>query len=160
MKKVILICIVLLSGCVPKDQTDFSKKALEDRVIALDGTSVSFEEVLAKYKGKKIVINAWASWCSDCIVSLPNIKQMQKENPEIPFVFLSLDKSVRKWKKGIDRFHVQGNHYFMEKGWDSDLSKFLSLRWIPRYVIINEKGKIEVFNKTKLTRALFNKHKK
>jgi hypothetical protein len=34
----------------------------------LEGRKVTFGQMLETYKGKKIVIDIWGSWCRDCIV--------------------------------------------------------------------------------------------
>lgn len=131
--------------------TSFSDKALEDVFVSKDDKNIAFKEILSKYKGKKIVIDVWASWCKDCVGGLPKVKALQKEYPEVVFLFLSLDKSVESWKKGIDRFEVLGEHYFMQSGWKGDFAKFLNLDWIPRYMVVDEQGEISLFKAIKST---------
>ena len=36
--------------------------------------------LLANNRGKKIVIDVWASWCKDCLESLPDIKKLQDDD--------------------------------------------------------------------------------
>ena len=42
----------------------------------------------------------------------------------------------------------------MQSGWKGSFGEFLGLSWIPRYLVIDEKGKIIVFNETKVTNDL------
>ena len=65
------------------------------------------------------------------------------------FVFLSLDKSLGAWKKGIQTYNLQGDHYFMQSGWKGAMGTFLDLDWIPRYMIIDPDGKIVVYKAIK-----------
>jgi thiol-disulfide isomerase/thioredoxin len=98
-----------------------------------------------------VLIDVWASWCKDCIVGLPNLKKFQKENPEVVYLFLSLDRNIKSWKRGIDRFGIEGEHYFMQEGKKGSFGDFLNLWWIPRYVVVNETGEITLFKATKIT---------
>jgi len=150
LKKVALISLFLIS-CTFETPTKFSEKALDDTFITLENDSIQFRDIIAKYKGKKVLIDIWASWCKDCIVGMPRAKQLQKEFPEVAFLFLSLDKDVASWKRGIDRFGIKGEHYFMQSGLDGDFGDFLGLNWIPRYLVVNENGFVDLFKSIKVT---------
>lgn len=49
-------------------------------------------------KGGLIVVNVWATWCKPCIQEIPIFKKISKENPNIRFVFLSIDEDPEKLK--------------------------------------------------------------
>ncbi|MBL4605422.1 MAG: TlpA family protein disulfide reductase, partial [Flavobacteriaceae bacterium] len=126
-------------------------EALQERLTNLSDQEITFQSILDTHKGKKILIDVWASWCGDCIAGLPDLKKLQKETPEVMYVFLSLDKNVNSWKKGIDHFQIEGDHYFMKAGKKGGLGDFLGLWWIPRYIVVSEKGEITLFKATKIT---------
>ena len=149
-KKIGILCLILV-GCTFHTPTEFTQKALEDSFVTVDKESIQLKEIIQKYKGKKVLINVWASWCKDCIVSMPKLKELQKSFPEVPFVFLSTDKSVKSWKKGIDNYQLKGDHYFMKSGLDSDFGDFLNSNWIPRYLVVDENGFVKLFKATKVT---------
>jgi hypothetical protein len=84
------------------------------------------------------------------LVNLPRTKLLQEKYPEAVFLFLSVDKNKKAWKKGITKHQILGLHYNLPKGMDSgNLVDFLDLGWIPRYLVIDEKGKIALFKATK-----------
>jgi thiol-disulfide isomerase/thioredoxin len=141
-------------SCSVYTPTEFSNEALEDVFISMDKKEVKFKEILAKNKGEKIVIDVWASWCKDCLESLPDVKKLQEDNPEIVYLYLSLDRDLESWEAGVERLKINGQHYFMQSGWKGSFGEFLGLSWIPRYLVIDEKGKIIVFNETKVTNDL------
>jgi thiol-disulfide isomerase/thioredoxin len=134
-----------------ENPTQFSNEALQEGFTNLNDEEVTFQSILDTHKGRKILIDVWASWCGDCITGLPSLKKLQKENQDIAYVFLSLDKNVKSWRKGIDRFQIEGDHYFMKAGKKAEFGDFLDLWWIPRYVVVNEKGEITLFKATKIT---------
>jgi thiol-disulfide isomerase/thioredoxin len=138
-----------LLNCQSDKITTFSEAALNDKFITIDENVVPFSAILELHKGQTIFIDVWASWCKDCRKSLPKVKELQQEFPEMSFVFLSLDKSLGAWKKGIQTYNLQGDHYFMQSGWKGAMGTFLDLDWIPRYLIIDPDGKIVVYKAIK-----------
>jgi thiol-disulfide isomerase/thioredoxin len=149
MKKIYFIFIILCVSCNLEKPTQFSELALNDTVYDLNNTAFSVKEVLDQYKGKKVVIDVWASWCGDCIKGLPSVRNLQKEYPKVIFLFLSVDKNKNAWRKGVQRFQIKGAHYNLPKGMKSgEFIDFISLGWIPRYMVIDERGKISLFKAT------------
>ena len=152
MKWINLIAVSLfLISCNFESPTQFTEEALNDEFISLDGTNKSLQEILNDYQGKKVFIDVWASWCSDCIVGMPIVKQIQSEFPDISYLFLSQDRTERAWKIGINKYDIQGDHYFIKEGSDGPFSDFLNSNWIPRYMVIDEQGDITLFKAKKAT---------
>ena len=147
MRKIfILIAVILFVSC-SENPKQFSEKALLDMLITQDGSKLTFREVLYKHKGEKILIDVWASWCKDCIVGFPKLKELQKQFPEVRYVFLSVDRSNSSWKRAIERYNLKGDHYNFPKGQNNgDFVDFINLGWIPRYMVIDEAGKITLWH--------------
>ncbi len=121
------------------------------------GERISFEEVLELHKGKKVVLDFWASWCKDCLEGLPKLQRLQQKTKNIDYVFLSLDKTGERWKKAIKLLAIKGDHYFISEGWKNPLTNYINLDWIPRYMILDEKGRVLQAKATKVTDAEFKK---
>jgi thiol-disulfide isomerase/thioredoxin len=149
LRKIALIFIIFLVGCSVEEPTQFSKIVLKSKVYTIDNRTVSLKELLQKYRGKKVLIDVWASWCKDCVKGLPAVKNLQNSFPNVIFLFLSVDKSENAWKNGIQRFQIKGAHYQLPNGMKSGaFVDFIGLSWIPRYLVIDELGKITLFNAT------------
>lgn len=144
----IFVSLVALSQNEPAPKyltnQDFPDSVKQVEVTKLNGEKIQFSEMIQKYQGKKIVIDYWASWCKDCVGGLPKVKDLQKitKDQNVVYVFLSLDREEHKWKTAIDKFNINGEHYWIEAGWKNPFSNYLVLDWIPRYILINEEGKI------------------
>lgn len=134
-------------SCGNAQKKEFSKDALKGKLTDKESKEVTFKEILKKHKGKTIVIEFWASWCSDCVKAMPKVKEMQASNPNVVYIFISLDKTFDKWKAGIEKHELAGEHYWVndEKGMKGTFGKSVDLDWIPRYMIINKKGQIELY---------------
>jgi len=149
MKKTLLLfAIVMISvSCSNAQTTSFSKKSQTQKLTDLEGKEVKFKEVLQKYKGKTIVMEVWASWCGDCVGAMPKVKELQANNPDVVYLFVSMDKTFDKWKAGIAKHDLKGEHYWVNdpEGMKGAFGKSIDLDWIPRYIIINQKGEIELY---------------
>lgn len=145
------LLFILLSflSCKTETPTQFSEAALADTFTTLEGNSIVFKDIIEAHKGQTILIDVWASWCRDCIEGMPKVKTLQKKYKDVAFIFLSLDKTENAWKKGIKKYDVQGEHFFMQSGWEGAFGEFLDLDWIPRYMVIDKQGNIKLFKAVK-----------
>ena len=113
---------------------------------SLKGKELPLSEILAAHRGQRVVIDFWASWCRDCIVGLPKLNRLMEETAGHPvdYVFISLDKDKGKWRSAIKRFGIPGEHYRMKNGWKNTLSNYVGLDWIPRYLVLDETGRVRM----------------
>ena len=132
-------------SCSNAQKVEFSKEALSNKLVNVDGSETNLKEILKKHKGKTVVIEVWASWCGDCVKNMPNIKEFQATYPNTDFVFLSCDKTSEAWAKGIEKHEIVGDHYLIPEGMKGAFAKSINLDWIPRYIIIDKKGKIALY---------------
>lgn len=147
MKKILLSLFVVLGtiSCSQAQKTEFSSEALAEKLQTLDGKEITFKEILNKHKGKTVVIDVWASWCSDCVKAMPKVKDMQEKSPKTDYVFISMDKTAEKWKAGIEKHSLTGEHYLAPDGMKGKWGKAVDLDWIPRYIVVDKKGKIAIY---------------
>ncbi|WP_300566076.1 TlpA family protein disulfide reductase [Flavobacterium sp.] len=148
MKKLIALAfatVAFVIFCSNTKKDEFSSEALSYKMMTSEGTEMTFKEILKKHKGKTIVIEVWASWCGDCVKNMPKIKELQANNPNLAYVFLSVDKTPEAWKNGIAKHEIKGEHYLISDGMKGSFGKAIELNWIPRYMIVDKKGKIALF---------------
>lgn len=124
-------------------KTKFSKEALAQKIEDEDGKKLSIQSILDQHKGKVLVIDFWASWCRDCLLALPKAEELEKNNPNISFVFFSLERSKEGFDKSLERFDMkEKENYWFSDGWKNDFNNYIDLNWIPRYMVINQKSGI------------------
>ena len=147
MKKVLVYLILLFSAtsCMNAQNSNFSYEALNEKLLSFDGKQISFNNILKKHQGKTIVIECWASWCSDCVKAMPKVKTLQSDNPNVDYIFVSMDKTVDKWKLGIEKHELKGDHYMANDGMKGAFGTAINLDWIPRYIIVDKTGKIVLY---------------
>jgi thiol-disulfide isomerase/thioredoxin len=140
-----LIAILLFVTFAQAQQKFFTEAALNDVFVSENNEEITLSEILQQYKGKTVFIDVWASWCKDCIAGMSKVQKLREENPEVVFLFLSLDKETESWKPGIEKYGVIGENYFIPSGWKGPFCSSIDLDWIPRYMVINPKGEISLY---------------
>ncbi|NJM80067.1 MAG: TlpA family protein disulfide reductase [Flavobacterium sp.] len=141
----LIIIAFSISSCSNAQDTEFKKEALENVMTTTENTSITFKEILEKYKGQTVVLDVWASWCGDCIKGMPKVKALQEQFPDATYLFISMDKKYEAWLKGIAKYKVKGEHYLTSDGMKGVFGKSIKLDWIPRYMVIDKDGKIALF---------------
>lgn len=141
----LFIVFFLFVSFAQAQQKSFTDAALSEKFLSEDNSEIPFSEILKQYKGKTVFIDIWASWCKDCIAGMPKVQKLREENPDVVFLFLSLDKEVESWKHGIEKYKVQGENYFIPAGWKGVFCSSIGLDWIPRYMVVNSEGEIILY---------------
>ena len=148
MKKIValLVGFLAISCSNSKSETNtFSKEALSETLLATDGSQIAFQDILKKHEGRTVVIEMWASWCGDCVKAMPKIKELQPNNPDVDYVFISMDKTADKWITGIDKHELKGDHFMANDQQKGVFGTAIDLDWIPRYIIVDKTGKIVLY---------------
>lgn len=95
---------------------------------------------LRNFKGKVIVIDFWASWCSPCRRALPKLNDLAKESrwkDDVVFIALSTDHDRTIWKRTVNKY----NWNALSQGWfDREKNPFVLNKPIPYYMIIDKNG--------------------
>ncbi len=136
------IILFLLSTTALSQSQKLDEKALTSKLFDENGQSNELGAVLKNYENQAIFIDLWASWCKDCIVGFPKIKEYQNKYDKIAYLYLSVDKKEDEWKRGIERFQINGDHYRIDQGWSNYFCEAIVLDWVPRYLIVDSEGNI------------------
>jgi thiol-disulfide isomerase/thioredoxin len=146
MKKTVLLIVTLaIISCSNVQKKEFSNEALSATLLAPDGGQIAFNTVVKKHKGKTLLIEVWASWCGDCVKAMPKIQELQANNPDIDYMFISMDKTDNQWKEGISKYDLKGEHFMAKDQMKGVFAKAIDLDWIPRYIIVDKTGKIVLY---------------
>ena len=108
MRKTHYLFVLLISifSCNTETPIYFSEEALNDTFLTLEGNSTNFKDIIENYKDETLFIDIWASWCADCIKGMPKVKVLQEEYKDVTYIFLSLDRNIEAWKKGVKKYKI------------------------------------------------------
>jgi thiol-disulfide isomerase/thioredoxin len=122
------------------------------------------EKSLHDFKGKVLILDFWATWCTPCISAFPKMEELKKKfNNEIAILPVTSDDKSKveplliniKKDVGMDLFSVIS---------DQKIKRLFNFQFIPHYVIIGKDGKyltdatIEEINEQNLALLLKNEN--
>ena len=126
----------------PVQQIAVGKEAPDFTLQSMDGKEVR----LSDYKGKKVYLKFWASWCGPCKKSMPELMELAAK-PDRDFEILSVIAPGIQGEKTVEQFP----QWFQDQGYkdipvlyDTKATTFQAyqIRSIPTEYLIDSQGKI------------------
>ena len=100
---------------------------------------------LSDLRGKVVLLDFWASWCSPCRRENPNVTRIYGQYHDKGFeVFsVSLDSDAASWKRAIEADKlVWPNHVSDLMKWQSKAAAIYGVRSIPSTFLLDKEGRI------------------
>jgi thiol-disulfide isomerase/thioredoxin len=109
-------------------------------ITTTDGRRISLDGL----KGKAVLIDFWATWCSPCREALPHMKEIAKKFQGQPLIVLSvsLDDDEQKWKEFIAKNEMTWTQY-RDGGFTGPVATMFGVRAIPQTFTIDADGVLQ-----------------
>jgi len=104
--------------------------------------------ILNEYQGKVLLIDFWATWCSPCLVELPNLVKVYNEyhSQGLEIVSVSLDypdnTTTEVYQQWIDSAGMNWRHTYSGDGWGTESVKRFLVSSIPAPFLVGSNGSL------------------
>lgn len=103
----------------------------------LDGNNVT----LSDFKGKRIFLNFWASWCPPCIEEMPYMEKLYQEINDKDIVIVAVN--IGETQNAVKQFMNENNFNFLVLlDTNTDITSKYGVRSIPTSFFIDSEGNI------------------
>lgn len=92
-------------------------------------------------KGKALVLNVWASWCSPCRAEAPALQELSIKHPEIQFIGVLTRDNLVAARAFVERFGIT-YPTLTDDAILANFSGLLSVNAIPTTLVIDRNGKL------------------
>jgi peroxiredoxin len=145
-----LLSIVWLSSCKKDEEGSTPEVAVKIGALApdfnlADANGTFFK--LSDYRGKYVVVDFWAAWCSICRTENPKMEALYNnyKNKNVQFIGACLDANVDNWKNVVAEDGLTYLQLHDAEAFDSDVAKTYGLQMVPFMMLLDESGKILTF---------------
>jgi thiol-disulfide isomerase/thioredoxin len=98
----LLLSLVVATACNRGSRPAQTGKLAPDFTVSDGATTVH----LAGYRGRVVLLNFWATWCAPCVVEMPSLLQLHRDDPGLVIIAVSVDDDAAAYKQFLENRHV------------------------------------------------------
>ena len=104
---------------------------------------ITLKEFFAEQTNELCYIDFWASWCTACRWVIRETKEGKEvlKNKQMQLVYFSIDADENRWRKAVADDKIEDSpNYIIVDGNKSPLCRYIYVKSIPHYALVNKNG--------------------
>jgi len=137
---VALLIALLIYQFIPRTKSQIKVNGGVDfRLESVDGKEYSISE----FRGKKVILNFFATWCTPCRAEIPDFESFHQNNKDIVLIGVNIQED----KKTVEEFlKSMGVSYIVLLDKEGKIATNFGIEGIPTTFLLDENGKIVAKN--------------
>jgi thiol-disulfide isomerase/thioredoxin len=133
-----------------KKMAQINNKMLPDSVLNktylieyITNRKITLKEFFAEQTNELCYIDFWASWCTACRWVIRETKEGKEvlKNKQMQLVYFSIDADENRWRKAVADDKIEDSpNYLIVDGNKSPLCRYIYVKSIPHYALVNKNG--------------------
>ena len=133
-----------------KSMAQINNKMLPDSVLNktylieyITNRKITLKEFFAEQTNELCYIDFWASWCTACRWVFRDAKEGKEvlKNKQMQLVYFSIDADENRWRKAVADDKIEDSpNYLIVDGNKSPLCRYIYVKSIPHYALVNKNG--------------------
>lgn len=112
----------------------------------VEGESVSLGSIVDG--GSYVILDFWASWCSDCRREIPAMKRLVDEYKDynLKVIGISYDTDATAWKNCVSQYAMQWIHCSELKRWrhGTTTDTPYGIHWVPSFYLLSPDRRVVI----------------
>lgn len=120
----------------PKQGEEAYKDALPVDLKDLSGNAVTLED----YKGQYVILNFWATWCKYCVKEMPDLVQLQKDEPKVKILAVDVNEDQKSVSDFLKKNKLESLTVLMDS--EGKVAEAYGVDSFPTSFFIDRSGKV------------------
>jgi len=142
--RIAFVVAFIVVPCLPCHSADWAVTPAIQRPAAPDFTlrdSSGQAIALAAYKGRVVLLDFWATWCTGCKVEIPWYMEFEKKYKRLGLSSIGVAMDDEGWAKVLPYLHQKPINYPIVVG-DAGFAKRYKVTSLPVTLLIDRHGRI------------------
>ncbi len=113
-------------------------------VLSLSGRGLNGQTIdVANYRGKAVIVQYWATWCTPAKNDMATLKQLVNKNGRsLAVIGVNMDANVKDLKAYLAENSLPWEQIYEEGGQDSPPANALGIITVPTMILVDADGKV------------------